>query len=67
MDLNYIVALVLLAFVTGIIECMNQIVLLVLLVFVTVIMEVMNAIYHNLIYHGTVDPYDEFLLRLSRE
>ena len=41
---EYFFALVFLAFVTGIMECMNPIVLMVLLALVTGLMEIINAV-----------------------
>ena len=46
MEPKYIFALVLLAFVTGIMECMNHIVLMVLLALVTGSMEIISAVYY---------------------
>ena len=53
MEPEYIFALVLLAFVTGIMECMNHTVLMVLLALVTGSMEIISAVYY---YHFVAFP-----------
>ena len=74
MEPKYIFALVLLAFVTGIMECMNHIFLMVLLVLVTGLMELINAVYYHHfvafphlgdLEERNVQRWDEFARRVS--
>lgn len=63
---EYYFALVFLAFVTGIMECINPIVLMVLLALAIGFMEILNAV-HYYYFVGIPNRWDEFLRRVSLE